>query len=109
MASLFPAIIGSRLVRPARGAAHPSARPDARLCCDKPGALYLTQSLSFRGGAPVGAPLRATVTATRVAGRRAVFDTRCVLETAHATVVVDGTALALLPAAAAAATRSKPA
>jgi hypothetical protein len=39
------------------------------------------------------------VRVTRVTGRRAVFDTRCVLEGSDR-VVVDGAALALLPAAA---------
>ena len=93
-ASLFPAIIGSRVVR--------CARIDARthsaltLLRAQPGSLYLTQRLSFRGTAEVGALLHATVQATRVVGRRAVFDTRCVLHGSNR-VVVDGVALALLP------------
>jgi hypothetical protein len=65
----------------------------------QPGSIYLTQQLAFRGTAAVGARLHATVRATRVSGRRAAFDTRCVLEGTDR-VVVDGTALALLPAAA---------
>jgi len=62
----------------------------------QPGALYLTQKLAFRGTAEVGARLHATVQATRVVGRRALFDTRCVLQ-GSTRVVVDGVALALLP------------
>jgi 3-hydroxybutyryl-CoA dehydratase len=69
---------------------------DARARARQPGALYLTQSLAFRGTAEVGAQLHATVTATRVVGRRAVFDTRCVLH-GSTRIVVDGVALALLP------------
>ncbi len=104
LASLFPAIIGSRLVR-ADAEAAPAVRwqlrkvSDAAFVC-QPGSLYLTQRLAFRGSATVGATLHATVQATRVVGRRAVFDTRCVLE-ASGRVIVDGQALALLPAAAA--------
>lgn len=86
----------------ARLAVSASTAPDQPcLCCappSQPGALYLKQELAFRSTAAVGAKLHATVTATRVVGRRAVFDTRCVLDDGSGQVVVDGTALALLPA-----------
>ena len=94
VASMFPAIIGSRLVRSARFT-HESAAGLTPLRA-QPGSLYLTQRLAFRGTADVGALLHTTVQATRVVGRRAVFDTRCVLHGSNR-VVVDGVALALLP------------
>jgi len=52
--------------------------------------------VSFRAVAPVGATLHASVTATRLSGRKVVFSTRCVLE-GSGELVMDGTALALLP------------
>lgn len=73
MASLFPAIIGSHF----------------------PGALYLKQDLSFRRVCCAGDQLQATVTVQRVSGRRTLFAT--VIER-QGEVVVDGTALALMPA-----------
>ena len=69
----------------------------------QPGSLYLTQTLAFRLSAPVGARLRAEVRATRVSGRRVVFETTCFLEDAlpdrlhRSNVVVDGAAMAMLP------------
>ena len=93
VASMFPAIIGSRLVRSARFTHESAAGLTPRA---QPGSLYLTQRLAFRGTADVGALLHTTVQATRVVGRRAVFDTRCVLHGSNR-VVVDGVALALLP------------
>ena len=62
----------------------------------QPGTLYLTQSLSFRAVAAVGAPLLARVTVTRRTGRRVVFDTACTIAASDERVV-DGVALALLP------------
>ncbi|KAF5841853.1 HotDog domain-containing protein [Dunaliella salina] len=74
MASLFPAIIGSHF----------------------PGALYASQTLSFRSPALVGDVLHAHVTVGKCSGRRITFATQCVH--AHTgRVLVDGTALALLP------------
>lgn len=63
---------------------------------NQPGALYLTQDVSFRAAAEVGATLVSTVTVTRCSGRRAAFHTSCTLGTTGA-VVVNGTALAILP------------
>jgi acyl dehydratase len=94
VASMFPAVIGSRLVRCVRLTREHASGVDAGFA--QPGTLYLTQRLAFRGTAEVGALLHTTVQATRVVGRRAVFDTRCVLHGSNR-VVVDGVALALLP------------
>mmetsp|Transcript_4619 Transcript_4619/g.10916 ORF Transcript_4619/g.10916 Transcript_4619/m.10916 type:complete len:160 (+) Transcript_4619:169-648(+) len=74
MASLFPAIIGSHF----------------------PGALYASQTLSFRSPALVGDILNARVTVGKCSGKRITFTTQCV----HAQtgrVVIDGVALALIP------------
>jgi 3-hydroxybutyryl-CoA dehydratase len=73
LASMFPAIIGSRF----------------------PGALYLKQSLSFRSPASVDQLIYAMVTVTRATGSRVQFNTVC--RSADGTVLVDGTALALMP------------
>ena len=96
-ASLFPAIIGSRLVRSCQWCVFLSqACVDSRFSrVGQPGALYLSQSLSFRKAAPVGAQLHATVRVVKLSGSRAQFETRCVLEGSQ-TVIADGVALALL-------------
>ncbi len=96
-ASLFPALIGSRLVCFPCLCFCTHGAESYTLHTSQPGALYLTQSLSFRSAAPVGVRLHASVRAQRVTGRRALFDTRCVLDGTD-TVVLDGIALALLPA-----------
>jgi len=72
LASMFPAIIGSRF----------------------PGALYLKQSLSFRSIAIVDQVVHATVTVTKATGSRVQFETVC--RSAEGVVFVDGTALALI-------------
>lgn len=72
MASMFPAIIGSRF----------------------PGALYLSQTLKFRRSAAVGTSVLATVTVAKQSGSRVTFNTVCQDE--HGCVLVDGTALALI-------------
>lgn len=80
LASLFPALIGSAF----------------------PGALYASQSLKFRRQAAVGEPVTAVVSVASASGSRVAFDTVC--RDAAGNVLLDGTALALIrPAAAAAA------
>ncbi|KAG2482747.1 hypothetical protein HYH03_018341 [Edaphochlamys debaryana] len=74
MASLFPAIIGSRF----------------------PGTVYASQTLRFRAPALVGQAVTATVTVQRVSGRRVTFATS-VVAAGSGQVLVDGEALALLP------------
>ena len=99
MASLFPALVGSHVVRPCfakLGEHTPHSRFRLPASCNQPGALYLTQDVSFRAVAEVGSTVVSTVTVTRRTGRRAVFHTSCTLG-ATGTVVVDGTALAMLP------------
>jgi acyl dehydratase len=91
-AALFPALIGSQLVQHCRAA--PTVLVLTRSA--QPGTLYLRQEVRFRAVAPVGAVLHASVTATRRSGRTVVFDTRCVLD-ATGELLIDGTALALLP------------
>ena len=73
-ASLFPALIGSKV----------------------PGVLYLKQSLAFRSPLSVGAVARATVTVSRPSGRKVAWATE-VRDDATGRLVVDGEALALLP------------
>jgi 3-hydroxybutyryl-CoA dehydratase len=72
MASMFPAIIGSKF----------------------PGALYLSQTLKFRRSAAVGTKVLATVTVAKRSGSRVTFDTSC--RDANGSILVDGTALALI-------------
>lgn len=72
MASMFPALIGSRF----------------------PGALYLSQTLKFRRPAAVGTRVQATVTVSKHSGSRVTFDTVC--KDSDGQVLVDGTALALI-------------
>jgi len=72
LATLFPAIIGSRFA----------------------GALYLSQTLKFRRSAAVGTWVSATVTVAKRSGSRVTFDTVCRDPDGH--VLVDGTALALI-------------
>ncbi|GIL65215.1 hypothetical protein Vafri_19001 [Volvox africanus] len=74
VASLFPAIIGSRF----------------------PGTVYASQTLSFRNPALVGQTVKATVTVRRVNGRWVTFKTVAVLQNTGQ-IIVDGDALALLP------------
>ncbi|KAF8056456.1 phaJ [Scenedesmus sp. PABB004] len=74
LASLFPALIGTAF----------------------PGALYLGQSLKFRRPAPLGAAVTATVTVSRASGGRVAFAT--VVRDAAGAVLVDGDALARVPA-----------
>lgn len=69
-----------------------------------PGAVYATQSLSFRAPVLVGQAVKAEVTLTRITGRKASFDTTVrVFPEKHegdesaAAIAVDGKALALLP------------
>lgn len=71
-ASLFGAIIGTRF----------------------PGAVYATQSLAFRAPVLVGESVVAEVRLTKIGGTRAFFATRV---RRGEDVVLDGTALALLP------------
>lgn len=71
-ASLFGAIIGTRF----------------------PGAVYATQSLAFRAPVLVGESVVAEVRLTKIGGSRAHFATRV---RRGEDVVLDGTALALLP------------
>ncbi len=73
MASMFPALIGSAF----------------------PGALYLSQDLSFRRTAHVGDTVRAEVAVMRRSGSRVVFHTKCV-QLPSLQVLVDGKALALI-------------
>lgn len=70
LASMFPAIIGSKF----------------------PGALYLSQNLKFRHPAAVGAAVLATVTVAKQSGSRVTFDTVC--QDCEGRVLVDGSALA---------------
>jgi 3-hydroxybutyryl-CoA dehydratase len=72
MASLFPAIIGSKF----------------------PGALYLSQTLKFRQPAVVGTSVLATVTVAKQSGSRVTFDTVC--QDSNGRILVDGSALALI-------------
>jgi 3-hydroxybutyryl-CoA dehydratase len=72
MASMFPAIIGSKF----------------------PGALYLSQTLKFRRSAAVGTTVLATVTVAKQSGSRITFDTSC--RDTEGITLVDGTALALI-------------
>ncbi|KAL6773948.1 hypothetical protein ACKKBG_A23170 [Auxenochlorella protothecoides x Auxenochlorella symbiontica] len=72
-ASLFPALIGSAV----------------------PGALYLTQTLKFRAPVQVSEPMLASVTVSRISGRRLTFDTQ--LTDSAGAVRVSGSALAMLP------------
>ncbi|GLI66693.1 hypothetical protein VaNZ11_010628 [Volvox africanus] len=74
VASLFPAIIGSKF----------------------PGTVYASQTLSFRNPALVGQAVKATVTVRRVKGRWVTFKTVAVLQ-GTGQIIVDGDALALLP------------
>ena len=83
LASLFPSVIGARL----------------------PGALYLRQTLAFRSPLAVGAPVDARVEVTRASGRRLALRTE-VSDAATGALLLDGDAVALLPAAAAPAARS---
>ena len=69
-----------------------------------PGAVYATQSLSFRAPVLVGQAVTAEVTLTRITGRKASFDTKVLVfpekrrgDESAAAVAVDGQALALLP------------
>ena len=69
-----------------------------------PGAVYATQSLSFRAPVLVGQAVTAEVTLTRITGRKASFDTKARVfsdkrqgSESAAAVAVDGKALALLP------------
>lgn len=75
LASLFPAIIGSTFS----------------------GALYVTQSLSFRSHCPVGESVTAEVTITRASGSKVQFATVCRAEIGGRTLV-NGVALALIKA-----------
>lgn len=77
LATLFPAIIGSRFA----------------------GALYLSQTLKFRRSAAVGTWVSATVTVAKRSGSRVTFDTVC--RDPDGQVLVDGTALALISSQAA--------
>mmetsp|Transcript_14601 Transcript_14601/g.31835 ORF Transcript_14601/g.31835 Transcript_14601/m.31835 type:complete len:167 (+) Transcript_14601:116-616(+) len=72
LASLFPAIIGSRF----------------------PGALYAQQSLNFRAPALVGSEVEACVTVSRSSGSRVTFTTTCTGPGGE--TLVDGSALALI-------------
>lgn len=72
MASLFPAIIGSHF----------------------PGAVYLSQTLSFRSAACVGEALHASVEVTKRSGSRLCFKTVC--EDSNGRILVDGTAMAVI-------------
>ncbi|GIL75899.1 hypothetical protein Vretimale_5589 [Volvox reticuliferus] len=74
VASLFPAIIGSKF----------------------PGTVYASQTLSFRNPALVGQTVKATVTVRRVNGRWVTFKTAAVLQ-GTGQIIVEGDALALLP------------
>ena len=69
-----------------------------------PGAVYATQSLSFRAPVLVGQAVTAEVTLTRITGRKASFDTKVRVfpgkregDESAAAIAVDGKALALLP------------
>ena len=69
-----------------------------------PGAVYATQSLSFRAPVLVGQAVTAEVTLTRITGRKAPFDTKVRVfpgkregDESAAAIAVDGKALALLP------------
>ena len=69
-----------------------------------PGAVYATQSLSFRAPVLVGQAVTAEVTLTRITGRKATFDTKVRVfpgkregDESAAAIAVDGKALALLP------------
>mmetsp|Transcript_12602 Transcript_12602/g.26590 ORF Transcript_12602/g.26590 Transcript_12602/m.26590 type:complete len:187 (+) Transcript_12602:47-607(+) len=78
-AGLFPAIIGTR----------------------QPGAMYLKQTLRFRTPVIVGETVQATVKVEKISGRRAVLSTSCHKVGTHSespVLVLDGDALALLPA-----------
>ena len=83
-----------------------SAHPHALTLAPQPGALYLTQELHFRGAATVGTPLRASITATRVGARYAVFRTCCTADD-DGRVLVDGQATAQLPRVGPAADRQR--
>eukprot|EP00798_Chlamydomonas_sp_ICE-L_P024432 gene24431-10031_t len=72
MASLFPAIIGSNF----------------------PGAVYASQSISFKSPALVGQTVTATVTVTKKSGSRLAFSTQCADQDGR--VLVDGLALAIM-------------
>lgn len=72
MASMFPAIIGSKF----------------------PGALYLSQTLKFRQPAVVGTSVQATVTVAKQSGSRVSFDTVC--QDSNGRILVDGSAVALI-------------
>eukprot|EP00242_Pyramimonas_sp_CCMP2087_P008836 CAMPEP_0198227386 /NCGR_PEP_ID=MMETSP1445-20131203/109043_1 /TAXON_ID=36898 /ORGANISM="Pyramimonas sp., Strain CCMP2087" /LENGTH=128 /DNA_ID=CAMNT_0043907423 /DNA_START=403 /DNA_END=789 /DNA_ORIENTATION=- len=77
-AGLFPAIIGNR----------------------QPGAIYLKQTLQFRSPVLVGETVQATVTVSKISGRRAALATSCHKLSANndsPVLVLDGDALALLP------------
>ena len=70
LGSLFPGLVGSAF----------------------PGALYLSQRLSFRRPVLVGEPVAARVTVTRASGSRVLFATA--VAAAGGGLAVDGTALA---------------
>lgn len=80
LASMFPAIIGSKF----------------------PGALYLSQTLKFRRPAAVGTAVLATVTVAKQSGSRVTFDTVC--QDSDGRVLVDGSALARISSLTAATT-----
>ncbi|EFN57173.1 hypothetical protein CHLNCDRAFT_143557 [Chlorella variabilis] len=73
LASLFPAIIGSHF----------------------PGAVYLSQTLKFKQYALVGDSFTASLTVEKSSGSRVSFGTVC-RHDSTGTVVVEGTALALI-------------
>mmetsp|Transcript_13893 Transcript_13893/g.24390 ORF Transcript_13893/g.24390 Transcript_13893/m.24390 type:complete len:168 (-) Transcript_13893:105-608(-) len=72
LATMFPSIIGSNF----------------------PGSVYATQSLAFRGAVQVGETVEAIVKVTKAAGKRVIFQT---VVTRNGQVVLDGTALAIMP------------
>ncbi len=72
LASLFPAIIGTKY----------------------PGARYLKQEVRFRHPVVVGSIVEAHVVLQRASGSRSVFVTRCLCK---GEVVVEGVALAMMP------------
>ena len=75
LASLFPAIIGSTFS----------------------GALYATQSLSFRSPCALGERVSARVTVLKASGSRVRFETVC-RAAADGRTLIDGVALAVIKA-----------
>eukprot|EP00899_Mesostigma_viride_P018003 jgi/Mesvir1/26203/Mv02387-RA.1 len=73
-ASLFPAMIGSRL----------------------PGAVYMTQTLKFHAPICVGELVQAEMEVSQRSGRRVVFNTTC-KRMSDGKLAIDGTALMLFP------------